>query len=85
MIEAFLFLLAIALPALSYRWLRRQRHPWRAFLFSVAAIAGFFGYASSLISFGHAGSFGWLPGLVLASFYGFVILVIWASNGGQWS
>ena len=85
MIEAFLFLLAIALPALSYRWLRRQRHPWRAFLFSVAVIAGFFGYASSLISFGHAGSFGWLPGLVLASFYGFVILVIWASNGGQWS
>ena len=84
MIEAFLFLLAIALPALSYRWLRRQRHPWRAFLFSVAAIAGFFGYASSLISFGHAGSFGWLPGLVLASFYGFVILVIWASNGEQW-
>jgi hypothetical protein len=55
------------------------------FLFSIAAVAGVFGFIGSRINLGHGNAVGWQLGLVLAAIFGFLILVIWASNGGRWS
>ena len=85
MIEAIFLIIMVVGSIILYQWIRTQRHPWRTFLLSLCAVAGIFGFVGSRIYLGHGNVVGWQLGLVLAAICGFVILVIWASNGGRWS
>lgn len=75
----------LAGATLLYRWIRRQRHPWRMYVLSHAALAGLIGFMGSQIRLGHGNALGWQIGLILAAMSGFIVLVIWASRGGRWS